>query len=250
MPKVAQILGMADPLPPPSLRRMTSPAHSFERCWWAAGEIPWKSGLKHATYHPIAYDRLPPLVHIDEEYAWLAQPRSEICSLCRPENNTAHLPALLTEARTSGLTLPAAFIAFMARTELQSRVPSITGCFLELSRSLIPLPGGTDAFALRFMNDSQSCLMWYLLLRRDEPARVLVSSHFLDPEIFEELADEEDPITYDEVLSSSHLCADTFIEFIQRFWLENTIWYAIQGKHPLSEAESRYLQAASQSALG
>jgi hypothetical protein len=97
------------------------------------------------------------------------------------------------------------------------------------------------------MNDSQSCVLWYLLFQPAAPVRVLASGYFIERDIFdamEYLADEDTPLAYNEVLSDTCICAESFGEFICRFGVENMIWFATHEDAVLSPFEELYLQQA------
>jgi hypothetical protein len=39
------------------------------------------------------------------------------------------------------------------------------------------------------------------------------------------------------------ICADTFLEFIWRFWIENEIWFVLSvDKQPLTPAQDKYIR--------
>ncbi len=39
------------------------------------------------------------------------------------------------------------------------------------------------------------------------------------------------------------ICADTFLEFVWRFWIENEIWFALAREHrPLTPGEKYYVE--------
>ena len=121
---------------------------------------------------------------------------------------------------------------------MQAKVPTCTACFLVLSEHLVPLADGQ--FLLRFVNDSQSCVMWYLWLGREGESKVLASPFFFERDIFDALNDEENPIEYDEAFRHAMVCADSFPEFLYRFWIENTIWYLLRERLELNSRQGDY----------
>ena len=52
------------------------------------------------------------------------------------------------------------------------------------------------------------------------------------------------PMGYEEVLLDSCICADSFGEFIYRFCIENSLWFALRDNLPLAPDEQSYLRAA------
>ena len=87
------------------------------------------------------------------------------------------------------------------------------------------------------MNDQQSVLLWYLYLVPNGEHAVVVAT----PE-WDENADGD---TLEDVvrLTDIVLCAPTFDAFIHRFWLENTIWYALYEGRQMTGEQKRYLDA-------
>jgi hypothetical protein len=137
-----------------------------------------------------------------------------------------------------GVELPEAFRAFMSNPEIHTRIPTNTACYLDLSSRLIAIDGSSDAKLLRFMNDQQCVLNWYLYLQADRSVSVVLA----DPE----WQDEAPGDTLDDIITPTNLtiCANSFEEFVYRFWLENTIWFALVGKRELDEWQEAYRRAA------
>jgi hypothetical protein len=168
-----------------------------------------------------------------------------------PENNVASFPSIEAEIQSLGFHLPEELELLITRPEIQAQIPTCTDCYLELFDTVTPLPGYPDNYVVRFMNDSQSCIMWYLLFQRSGPIRVLASSYFIEQDIFEAmqyLAEEDVLLPYDDVLQGCCICAESLGEFIFRFCLENAIWLASHDKLPLSPLERDYLDHAKKSA--
>jgi hypothetical protein len=169
------------------------------------------------------------------------------CTLDSGDNKLGSLPAIEAELDRLGYRLPEDFASFIRKPAIYGRIPSCTACFLELSDSVLPLPGFPGCYVVRFMNDSQSCFLWYLLFQPSLPVRVLACSCFIERDIFnamEYLADEDRPLDYRDVLKDSFICAESFGEFMCRFGLENMIWFATHEDKPLSPVEQGYLDQA------
>jgi hypothetical protein len=163
------------------------------------------------------------------------------------DNKLGTLPSIQRELSQLGFELPDEFMTFITTSDLYSRIPTCTDCYLELSDVVTSLPGFPGCHVVRFMNDSQSCVLWYLLFQPAAPVRVLASGYFIERDIFdamEYLADEDTPLAYNEVLSDTCICAESFGEFICRFGVENMIWFATHEDAVLSPFEELYLQQA------
>jgi hypothetical protein len=216
------------------------------RGWYTAGGgVLWGDV---STYGLIPFDALPDLPGVlDGRFAWLrsAEPPPEGAMVFGPDEEhpedppRAALAARGLEAQQAGLALPPEFGAFLGDAALPGRVPSCTACYWELGARLLPVPGqrGPERL-LRFMNDQQSCLAWYLLLEPGSRHRVAAATpRFRDDAEGDTFEDVVDPT---EVL----VCAPSFEAFVQRFWIENVIWYRTHEGRPLDAALAAYLDAA------
>ena len=227
---------------------MPLPEETLRRDWLTSGTCElWDSA---GTYSRVEYGRLPVLDSSSHAaFDWLSElpERDYSWTLENEENRIDGLKPIEEQVEALGLLLPLDFLLFFTQAELRDRVPSCTGCFLELSDEVVAFPGSPDCHVLRFMNDSQHCVMWYLLFQPDLPPRVITSSYFIEPEIFEAMGYEtveDETLAYEDIIPDISICAESFGEFIHRFCIENTIWYAMKDEVPLSPAELAYFQAA------
>lgn len=222
---------------------------ALETRWIASGE-PAIWHKDNATYSEVESFRLPPLPDLDAYWAWLStQPRATACLDWERDNTTAGIGRICAEA---GVRLPDFASKFLEDSSLYTRVPSCTGCFLELSEQLIPVPGYEGEFLLRFLNDSQSVCIWYLHLTRNGSEKVVVSPYLLDPEIFAAMGyleerDEESASSYEECFHESIVCESDFERFICRFSIENRIWFSLRDDNMLTATELAYYESATQS---
>jgi hypothetical protein len=159
---------------------------------------------------------------------------------------------LATQAEGLGLMLPDAFMRLMAAPELQTRIPAYTGCWFSLYLApLVPCPGSEDGFVVRFLNDQQDCILWYLYVSRHGTEAVLA---VVDPgpeapsPYLERLVtpDEDGPLTDEQrqaVLANTYACAPSLEAFLYRWWLEITLSMKLDGadSEPLTEEERHYL---------
>ncbi|MGD0253915.1 MAG: hypothetical protein ABSC01_14610 [Verrucomicrobiota bacterium] len=232
---------------------MTIPDSAIKRAWITAGTSSlW--GTK-GTYSSVAYERLPSLPPLDPSFAWLASvpDRDYGCTLNSDDNKLGSLPAIETELGRLGFRLPSDFSAFIQNPDIYGRIPSCKACFLEVSDVVTALPGFPGSYVVRFMNDSQCCVLWYLLFQPSLPVRVLACSYFIERVNFdamEYLADKDRPLDYGDVLKDSCICAESFGEFMCRFGLENMIWFATHENKPLSPVEQGYLNQAHKAEQG
>jgi len=215
----------------------------FRRAWITAGHSElWNC---RGTYCEIPYETLPQVGRATNDLGWLDQISPELrrvihgtSTLNSSDNEIANLEGVVAEARSLRLDLPEPFRRFMRDASLQDKVPSCTACFLALSENLIPVVGAEGHYLLRFVNDSQSCVLWYLCLSWQGEAGVVASDYFLEPEIFEAM--EYEGVNREDVFQRALLCADTFTEFLYRFWVENTIWYSLRERMQLNPLQDEY----------
>jgi|HubBroStandDraft_6_1064221.scaffolds.fasta_scaffold549860_2 hypothetical protein len=228
---------------------MPIPEDVIKRGWITAGDGElW--GTK-GTYAPIEYPRLPALPAVLSPFDWLSSiPKRDYgCTLNSDENKLAGFAGIQAEARSLGFHIPDDFEILVKQPEIQARIPTCTACYLELSNALVPFPGFSDSYAVRFMNDSQSCVLWYLLFQRDKPVRVMACGCFIERDLFDLMEYQSEvgrPLPYEDVLKDSCICAESFGEFVFRFCIENALWFAMHDKLSLSPCELDYLNHARQ----
>jgi hypothetical protein len=218
-----------------------------------------------ATYCRFPYEDLPPIPTLDGMLSWLGRPGWRESPDVTPERRASqeHWSAeaqatvrdLAAQAERSGLTLPTAFTSLMAAPELYTRIPEYAGCrFNHGEARLDPCPGAEDAFVVRFLNDQQDCILWYLYLtRRGGEAVLAVGNPYPEApsNYLERLArpDERGPLTDQQrqaVLAKTYACAPSFEAFVYRWWLEATIYMKVHeyDSEPLTAEENRYLAHA------
>lgn len=195
------------------------------------------------TYALVPYDHLPRVdsTSFNGSFAWLQQSPIGGCDVLDFDDEyspqQADLASLAAEAHRNGSPLPDPFVTFLTNPDLHRRVPTCTACYLSLSDRLIDVPERASGRLLRFMNDQQCVLLWYLYLKRDQVPAVVVGV----PQ-FDDVANDE---SFDDAvrLVELHFCAPTFEEFMYRFWIENAIWYSLEGRCSLTAEQRMYLDA-------
>ena len=229
---------------------MPTPDEAIERHWITAGhsELLGTQG----TYSRVEYQRLPALPPIRSPFDWLSElPKRDYSSnLDSDENQIDGFPSIAAELKALGFSIPDDFRVFITRPDIQAQIPTCTDCYLQLPDTVTPLPGWPESYAVRFMNDSQCCVMWYLLFQPNTPVRVLASYYFLEQDTFDAMEYEsqvDEPLRYEDVLDDACICAESFGEFIFRFCIENTMWFALYEELSLSPYELAYLHAAKKS---
>jgi hypothetical protein len=140
---------------------------------------------------------------------------------------TALMADLDRQLTTAGLALPRDFVRYHAYTDLSRTLEAVsgTGCYSTVSPQPIPSPVEPGAFLVRFLNDQQDCVIWYLYLR---PGTLPL---YLDAREYPDFA----KICW---------CAPTFEQFAYRFWIENRILDALisRPEKPLTADLQAYLE--------
>jgi hypothetical protein len=193
-----------------------------------------------STYCFYDYNTIPPLdmSQFQGKFDWLTPlAGGNPGALAAPTPDTPILKKLAkleAAAQKLNLTLPASFLTFMQNTIWQAGIPSCTACYFDLSEAPIPDPLHEKHYTIRFLNDQQDVLLWYLYLKPDSDSCVLVS-----PIPMEEI--EAEKIPKEAVKAHTFYCAETFESFIYRFCIENVIWFSFEEGNSLTEAQKAYL---------
>jgi hypothetical protein len=228
---------------PPSTQNPTP----FKMGWWSfdLGQYRPCDG----TYCFYPYESIPPILALDGTLAWLGPLDPQTDQQMGIHRNApearGQLAQIEAEATKLDLTLPEAFVRLMGSPELQDRIPSCTACTFGFGAHIIPCVGVEkgQAYLIRFLNDQQDVLIWYLFLTPRGDQRVVVT-----PFEFGE-AENEDPDDVPEkkrtsIIAQTVVCAPSFEAFVYRFWLENNIWFKLNagdGEGKLTDEERRYL---------
>jgi hypothetical protein len=229
---------------------MTAPQdEGLPRGWFSPGRNRslWGEG---STYQRVPYEELPPLPkRPGDELAWLratsvpSDPLDVIDTDDPPsvEEFGPKIDLLTAEAKKLGFTVPPMLRPFMTDPDLHGHVPTCTACYIDLPDRLVPLPEGQPGRLLRFLNDQQCCLLWYLHLTPEGGHSVVCA--------WPEWDDDADGESLEDFVTPCDLvvCSPSFEDFIHRFWLKNTLWYAVRAKRRLTEDEQAYVDAAKRS---
>jgi hypothetical protein len=149
---------------------------------------------------------------------------------------TAEELSVLVGSRTA--VLPASFRAFVAHDEPRRRVRSCTACYLDLGDYVVPTSNG-EGWLIHFLSDQQWVMHWLLYFDGHGHEAVIATEV---PFGFE--TDENPPGTFDGAAVGAAVCAESFSEFLYRFWIENEIWFALDkpARRPLTTEQARYAE--------
>jgi len=214
------------------------------------GKLRGRSG----TYAGYDFSALPPLpFELNGDWHWLRRSQpvepniaeyagySGMPSLL--DRMKAPLVALRAATAGAGLQLPDSFVRFFSDDALASRVRSNTDSFVDVSRGLAEAPAG-GGHLVRFLSDSQGVLFWYLYLAPNGDHAVVSSGNFYgSPEEEEEYYGGDDDDMRRRKPDCVSFAAESFEEFMCRFWLENEIWYAGSEGREMTAEGKRYVKA-------
>lgn len=217
---------------------------------WIAFGIPDLRPIRN-TYEPIDYNSLPRISPIDPLLAWLTPLHPEIdeeMEIHRPNEEDrksymANRERIMLEARALNLALPDTFVQLTGSFELQDRIPSCTACYFDLPEKVIESPFRAGDRIIRFLNDRQVCVCWYLYLPSDESPFVISSSGDGDEPFLDTIDYEKRPDSADIAKNYSAFVAKSFDEFIYRFWLENCICFHLDLELPLTPCQLEYARS-------
>jgi hypothetical protein len=225
---------------------------SFKTGWFIMGDLPGYR-VSDPGCNPSSYENLPPIHEnpFNGTFQWLNPTGKRGTPATSEDDQTldelgappSELEQLVFSAKNLGLVLPEPFLRFMASPVYQEAIFDCSSCWVDHAAKIVGCPGQPEGYIIRFLNDPQDCLFWYLSLNPSTQEQcVLVSCHQLDPEGDDDA--DEDPEGSGDLANSIWLCASTFEAFLYRFWLENILstkltWYP---SDPLTSEEQRYLQ--------
>lgn len=222
--------------PPPDRRRprrrepQALPGEPFAVGWYGATSL---GGLRPdtGTYTYYTPSEVPPItIRLNGAFDWL-----QAASAKRPMASTEGVTGCLDRLLTSGVEgLPDEFVRFFRKSELWRKVRSCTDCYFNVDTAAVEIPGGLGRL-IRFMSDSQDCKHWHLHLAPCGTKHAVAATyHFRG-------SDPEHPQGGKPHPRDITVCANSFEEFMYRFWLENELFYAAYEKTELPPGGADYL---------
>jgi hypothetical protein len=210
--------------------------------YWMGIDLPGhRPRVSRGTYAPYAFDSLAPIeLDLDDELKWLESQDPVSGSLARVEEPPPRRAATMTElveiTGSSQTAVPSAFGHFIGDATLRTRIRSATDCFLDLADFAVPVESG--GFLIHFLADSQWVFHWLLFVGTDSSQAVVASSA---PYGF---TDENAPHVFSQTAGDACVCAESFSEFLYRFWMENEIFFRLAdaGSAQLTGLQRRYLE--------
>jgi hypothetical protein len=128
-----------------------------------------------------------------------------------------------------------------ARPDLQRRIRSAAGCYLDLADAAVPAADG--GHLLHVLSDQQHCMHWLACLGAAGREAVLICRQPIGYHHAPARSPLPPVIPLDGVTIRLEVCADSFAQFLYRFWAENQILLAHYESGPLPPAVASYAVA-------
>jgi hypothetical protein len=216
------------------------PLAPLPRTWWFPS-IPGYRTDTRATYVRHNLDDQPRIEALDDQLSWLeADAEKPEWSIDHSDGGgpvRALTPAAL-DAVSRGLPLPASLRLLAQRRDLQRRIRSATACYLDLGDFRTPTTAN-GGYLIHLLSDQQWCRHWLLYLDTAGNEAVATSTEPIGFDLPDDWPPLPQPVPADGSTVNLEVCADSFAEFLYRFWIENEVWYALhEGRASTQEAAS------------
>jgi hypothetical protein len=217
------------------------------RTWWFPGIPgcrPYPRGLR--KYAPSDLDVQPSMpADLGPGLEFLHDKRSVSNWTITQDDDFAHR-FVLSRKKLSAIVgshpVPRSFETFAAFPKLQKKIRSVTGCHLDLGNFAVPIIAAPGVLC-HFLSDQQWLKHW-LIYCSDGPENGTVVAADLPYGFETDGQFEEDvPRTIDLATATDvTVCADSFEEFIYRFWVENELWNVQRGESISDPDVRRYAE--------
>lgn len=184
----------------------------------------YRAGSGLATYYAFDLDGQPP-VTAREDLAWLEdEPAKLEWSIAERADAVRPLTADGLDEIAAGAAVPPSLRLLAGRPELQRRIRSATACYLDLGDFAPATSSGGRL--IHVLSDQQWCLHWLVYADAAGNEAVLTSPMPVGFDLPGDWPPLPDVIPVDGDGAGLRVCADSFAEFIYRFWAENEIFFA------------------------
>lgn len=175
--------------------------------------------------------------HVPDQVAKTFKPTQQT-DLFRPSQEWQAKLAAIQASLPAHLALPSPLLKFMSAPVAQGQVPSCTASYFDLPERAEPFGWlGEQGYLFHFYRDQQDCLFWYYYVRESGEGCILASPiPFCEPGTSAGLTD-------DDILEEVFYTAASFEEFIYRTWIENVLWFNLEGGEEPDAATAAHCQA-------
>jgi hypothetical protein len=210
------------------------------RSWWFPPIRSYRSGAR-ATYVRYDLDDQPRLAALDDQLSWLEGEAEKPRWSIEHGEGGQQVFALTTaglQTVVPRLPLPASLQLFARRGDLQRRIRSVTACYLDLGDFAAPV-AATDGYLIHLLSDQQWCRHWLLYLDPAGQEAVITTTEPIGFHLPDDWPPPPTVVPADGTVNLE-ICADSFTEFLYRFWIENEISFAVHEGRALTQAAASY----------
>jgi hypothetical protein len=200
---------------------------SLARGWW----FPTLRGLRDgdsSTYARFDLDDQPEIDDADDAFLWLRHElpkRQWAINEVEPRQQSRPLTEDgLVALGAADLRLPQSLRRFAAQGSLQRRVRSATACYLDLG-DLLVRTSVDDAYLIHVLSDQQWVRHWLVYVDSLAREAVVTSSVPIGFELPPDWPEETPSVVPLDGSLDLEVCADSFAEFMYRFWIENELYF-------------------------
>jgi len=189
---------------------------NFKEGWYSTGlGEHWNM---FGTYGLIPIKLLPKIDMqlFNGKFFWLPELSEEWEKFVMMEDLSNNFLTICKLAANLGIKQPESFLNFMGSPYYQNRMVSSTNCYFELPKEIVKSTGEDGGHFIRFMNDEQDAMLWYLYIDQKGNHSVATTKWVLD-------SNYPLGISLEKKLKDIVICSPSFEEFIYRFWIENKI---------------------------
>jgi hypothetical protein len=143
------------------------------------------------------------------------------------------------DAVAGELAVPSSLRRPAGRRDLQRRIRSATACCLDLGdfAAQTPVEG---SYLIHVLSDQQWCRHWMVYLDAAGNEAVVSSAEPIGFHLPDDWPALPRVIPIGSAAIDLDVCADSFAEFLYRFWIENEIFFALQDNQPLTPTAGSY----------
>ncbi len=218
------------------------------RGWW----FPTLTGLRgraEATYERFELDTQPHPVAADDELSWLEDDSEKAEWTIETGDPGQQVRPLSVDDLVEvapGHHLPRALLRLAGRRQLQRRIRSATGCYLDLGNHAVRTTA-EGSVLIHLLSDQQWCRHWLLYADDAGHEAVLTSTEPIGFELPDDWSEEPGEVKVPGVIPLDgtldlEVCADSFTEFLYRFWVENELHFALADARPLTGRLAAYAE--------
>ncbi|MEM9777077.1 MAG: hypothetical protein AAF902_21035 [Chloroflexota bacterium] len=225
-----------------------SDQHKFEYMWITPARSELWDGVD--MFSKIAYDRLPDVPQFGDDLSWIEgvyHPFPFISKMMQTHFSGPSVAKALLKTKEElllhNLALPKNFERFASDPKIYMKLSGYADYGLIRGNNTYDSDGTSIGYLedgriyYPFLDDGQGFVTWFLLFNSKDDIKVLVSPLEISPDFMDP---EEEFIEQEDVIYHCYVCANSFNEFIYRFWIEITFSRSEKFGFPLNKRQLDY----------